>query len=319
MTCRNPKSLWFLTWRDREVYRNLREAVLLALLADRLSTIWRFPLAATSRGWQAAATSQSPQRREGTRSADRRADPPANGGLLARLDILIDLVADRRGLALDPGGRLAAAEARLVAEALELVPPSGVGGDPGGGADPGGGGDGPLAGPSARDLAAMELLRALAHVVGLLRDRGDRIEATTLRHPWRQLDQGLRAGLVYAAWCHRVPWTEMLDGGAPALTALREGRTRVLRLLFTLPTGVGIDLGGLRDTIAERLHLPSGEWLLRTLAAVFLDPLVALGVAELDPPSPRLPASARLGPRAETVIGSALIAAGEDLPLSRAG
>jgi hypothetical protein len=111
----------------------------------------------------------------------------------------------------------------------------------------------------------------------------------------------------------------MLDGGAPALTVLREGRTRVLRLLFSLPTGVGIDLGGLRDTIAERLHLPSGEWLLRTLAAVFLDPLVALGVAELDPPSPRLPASARLDPRAETVIGSALIAAGEDLPLSRAG
>jgi hypothetical protein len=264
--------------------------------------------------------------------------PPANGGLLARLDILIDLVADRRGLALDPGGRLAAAEARLVAEALELVPPRGGGGDPGDEGDPaavGGGGPGGLgargepggldgaggspAGPSARDLAAVELLRALAHAVGLLRDRGDRIEATTLRHPWRQLDQGLRAGLVYAAWCHRVPWTEMLDGGAPALTVLREGRTRVLRLLFGLPAGVGIDLGGLRDTIADRLHLPSGEWLLRTLAAVFLDPLVALGVAELDPPSPRLPASARLGPRAETVIGSALIAAGEDLPLSRAG
>jgi hypothetical protein len=259
--------------------------------------------------------------------------PPANGGLLARLDILIDLVADRRGLALDPGGRLAAAEARLVAEALELVPPSGGEGGPGGGGDLGavggsgavgdpgglGGGGGSPAGPSARDLAAVELLRALAHAVGLLRDRGDRIEATTLRHPWRQLDQGLRAGLVYAAWCHRVPWTEMLDGGAPALTVLREGRTRVLRLLFSLPAGVGIDLGGLRDTIADRLHLPSGEWLLRTLAAVFLDPLVALGVAELDPPSPRLPARARLEPRAETVIGSALIAAGEDLPLSRAG
>jgi hypothetical protein len=219
------------------------------------------------------------------------------------LDILINLVADRRGLALDLSGRMAPAEARLVAEALELVPVPGQ--DPG---DP----------PSPRDLAAVELLRALAEAIGLVRDRGDRIEATTLRHPWKQLDPALRAGLVYAAWCHRVPWPEMLDG-ASAVAKLREGRTRVLRLLFGLPAGVEVGLGGFIEAVADRLHLPAGEWLLRAVAAVFLDPLVALGVAGIDPPPPRLPSTARLGDRAETVIGSALIAAGEELPLSRAG
>ncbi len=136
--------------------------------------------------------------------------PPAHGGLLARLDILVNLVADRRGLALDPSGRMAAAEARLVAEALELIPPEPAApGDPG---DPSGRGSPDRPGspggqgspPSPRDLAAVELLRGLAEAIGLIRDRGDRIEATTLRHPWKQLDPGLRAGLVYAAWCQQV-------------------------------------------------------------------------------------------------------------------
>jgi hypothetical protein len=242
--------------------------------------------------------------------------PPAHGGLLARLDIFVNLVADRRGLSLDVSGRLAAAEAHLVAEALELLPAPEPP-DPGGAGDPGGPGasGGP---PGARDLAAVELLRALAEAIGLVRDRGERVEATTLRHPWRQLDRGLRAGLVYAAWCHRVPWTEMLDG-APALAVLRQRRTRVLRLLFALPAGIEVPLGGFVEAAADRLHLPAGEWLLRAITAVFLDPLVALGVAEIDPPAPRLPVSVQLDDQAETVIGSALIAAGEDLPLSRAG
>jgi hypothetical protein len=109
------------------------------------------------------------------------------------------------------------------------------------------------------------------------------------------------------------------DAPAPAVAVLREGRTRVLRLLFGLPAGVDVAIGGLVDAVADRVHLPPGEWLLRAVAAVFIDPLVALGVAEIDPPQPRLPATVRLGERAETVIGSALIAAGEDLPLSRAG
>jgi hypothetical protein len=41
--------------------------------------------------------------------------PPHDRGLLARLDALVELVADRHGLALSPGGRLAAAEARVAA------------------------------------------------------------------------------------------------------------------------------------------------------------------------------------------------------------
>jgi len=39
----------------------------------------------------------------------------------------------------------------------------------------------------------------LAEAIGLVRDCGDRIEATTLRHPWRQLDPGL----IHAAWCQQ--------------------------------------------------------------------------------------------------------------------
>src|SRR6266702_1651336 len=85
----------------------------------RLSTEWRFPLSAGLPAWQAAPASPAPQRRE----------PPlptlepisiSYGGLLTRLDILVTLVADRRGLALDLHGRLSAAEARLLTEALEL-------------------------------------------------------------------------------------------------------------------------------------------------------------------------------------------------------
>jgi hypothetical protein len=108
------------------------------------------------------------------------------GGLLTRLEILVNLVADRRGLALDPYGRLARAEQRLLAQVLDLDQ---------------------TPGPPSRDLAAVELLRGLAEAVGLLRDRGARVEATTLRHPWAQLDPKLRVGLVYAAWCQQVTLT----------------------------------------------------------------------------------------------------------------
>ena len=57
---------------------------------------------------------------------------------------------------------------------------------------------------------AVELLRAVAEGVGLLRVRGDRLEATSLRHAWAQIDEGLRAGLVYAAWCQQVTLTGWL-------------------------------------------------------------------------------------------------------------
>jgi hypothetical protein len=220
------------------------------------------------------------------------------GGLLTRLDILVNLVADRRGLALDLQGRLAAAEGRLLAEALELDRSPG---------------------PAPRDLAAVELLRGIAEAIGLLRDRGDRVEATTLRHPWAQLDPDLRAGLVYAAWCHRVPWAEMLgDVPEPHVRKLRDARTSVLRLLFDLPAGVEVHLAAFAATVADRAGLPDERWLNHTVAAVFLDPLVALGAADVAPPHPEPPGRCRLGPAARTIIGSALIAAGEDVPRDRA-
>src|SRR4029450_1526332 len=98
------------------------------------------------------------------------------------------------GLALLPDGRLAAGEARVAARAAGLTTPRGPGGPA----------------PGATQRAAGELARGVAEGVGLLRVRSDRLEATSLRHAWAQIDPGLRAGLVYAAWCHRVPWPGFL-------------------------------------------------------------------------------------------------------------
>jgi len=222
--------------------------------------------------------------------------PPHHRGLLARLDALVALAADRHGLALLPDGRLAAAEARVAVRTTGLAGPA-------------------AAGKAAVERDAVELLRAVAEGVGLLRVRGDRLEATSLRHAWTQIDEGLRAGLVYAAWCHRVPWPAFLHGGA-GVEALVGGRLWVLRLLFGLPAGVEVGVPGLTATVAGGLGLDGGDWLDRAVAAAFLDPLVALGVATLDPPPPHPAASLRLLPRASTVIGSALVAAGEEVPLA---
>ena len=87
-------------------------------------------------------------------------------------------------------------------------------------------------------------------------------------------------------------------------------------LLLGLPAGVDVGLQGLVETVANGLELDLDEWLPRALAAAFLDPLVALGVADLRPPPPHPGASLRLGPRASTVIGSALVAAGEEVSLA---
>jgi hypothetical protein len=225
--------------------------------------------------------------------------PSSDRGLLARLDNLVELAAGRHGLALLPGGRLAAAEARVAARAAGI---------------------GSTAGPMTRGSAlaqrdAVELLRAVAEGVGLLRVRGDRLEATSLRHAWSQIDPGLRAGLVYAAWCHRVPWPVFLKGG-PGVEALVSGRLWLLRLLLGLPAGVDVGLQGLVETVANGLELDLDDWLPRAVAAAFLDPLVALGVADIHPPPPHPGASLRLGPRAATVIGSALVAAGEEVSLA---
>jgi hypothetical protein len=51
--------------------------------------------------------------------------PSSDRGLLARLDALVALAADRHGLALLPGGRLAAAESRVAARATGLAAPAG--------------------------------------------------------------------------------------------------------------------------------------------------------------------------------------------------
>jgi hypothetical protein len=237
--------------------------------------------------------------RPASRTPKGPAVPANDRGLLARLDALVALAADRHGLALLPDGRLAAAEARVAIRVTSLARSA---------ARPGG------RGRAVVERDAVELLRAVAEGVGLLRVRGDRLEATSLRHAWSQIDQTLRAGLTYAAWCHRVPWPAFLHGDG--VETLVGGRLWVLRLLFGLPAGVEVGVPGLTATVAGGLGLDGGEWLHRAVAAAFLDPLVALGVATLDPPPPHPAASLRLLPRASTVIGSALVAAGEEVPLA---
>ena len=239
--------------------------------------------------------------------------PTADHGLLGRIDALLDLLDRRRCLNLGPGAQLTRADAAAVAQATGLDLPSRP------------------VGTAARDDGgdqAVEFLRLLAQAVGLLRVRGSRVEATALCAAWGRLDEGLRAGLVYAAWCHRVPWTAVLGPGR-AVERLGRDRLWVLRLLFGLPAAVEVEVAALAATVAERLGLGGKELglaeerlglgaedrLVTALAAAFLDPLVALGVAELHPPPPQPPARLRLAARAQTVIGSALVAAGEEVPI----
>ena len=112
-----------------------------------------------------------------------------------------------------------------------------------------------------------------------------------------------------------MPCPVFLQGG-PGVEALVGGRLWVLRLLLGLPAGVEVGLQGLVETVANGLELDLDDWLPRAVAAAFLDPLVALGVADIRPPSPHPGAGLRLGPRAATVIGSALVAAGEEVSLA---
>ncbi len=237
--------------------------------------------------------------------------PTATLGLLARLDALVDLVADRRGLALDADARLATGDALAAARAVCLATHRPAGSETG----PGGAGCGPAAPSGPGAAGTIEFLRLLAQAIGLLRVRGSRLEVTTLRPSWSKLDDGLRAGLVYAAWCHRVPWSPVLGTGA-GVEALAQGRLWILRLLFGLPAGVDVAVSGLAATIEEGLGLGPADRLAILVPAAFLDPLGALGAAELEPGPPYPPVRFRLGPRARVVIGSALIAAGEEVSLS---
>jgi len=164
---------------------------------SRSSTDRRAPVLTGRAPWQAPIA--LPANPKGT------AVPSQDRGLLARLDALVELAADRHGLALLPGGRLAAG-ARAAARVTGLAP---------------------ARGSTARASAvtqrdAVELLRAVAEGVGLLRVRGDRLEATSLRNAWSQIEESLRAGLTYAAWCQQVTltglpvwpgrWRDSVDG-----------------------------------------------------------------------------------------------------------
>ncbi|HKE97942.1 MAG TPA: hypothetical protein VKG45_03280, partial [Actinomycetes bacterium] len=189
-----------------------------------------------------------------------------------------------------PAGALARGEVRSVARCAGL-PPSATG--------------------------EVGLLAALAVAVGLLRVRGSRLEVTRLPALWSALAEQPRAGLVYAAWCHRLPWRHLLGAG-PGVRRLRSDRMRTLRLLYGLPAGGDVDVPALVEAVGERIGL-RGELAIRLVAAAFLDPLVALGVAALDPAPPAVPRRLRLGAHAATVVGSALLAGGDELPLLEAG
>jgi hypothetical protein len=141
--------------------------------------------------------------------------PTADDGLLGRLDALLDLVTRRRCLFLGPGARLVRADALLAAEVTGLdPPPSGPTGtavsrdlDPSEHPATDSGGPAVPAVPGRGGEEAVEFLRLLAQAVGLLRVRGSRVEATALCASWGRLDDGLRAGLVYAAWCQQATLT----------------------------------------------------------------------------------------------------------------
>lgn len=226
----------------------------------------------------------------------------AAGGapLLPRIDAFVELVAQRRGLALQ-GLELAPAERATVALTTGLV---------------------------EAPASAVELLRSLAQAVGVVRSRGMRVEATPLRRAWTTLDDRVRAGLVYAAWCHRVPWQRFV-GRTPEVERLVAGRVRVLRILYALPPAVDVALAELAAMVAEQLDLagpghpvthgecnPTGdEHLVRLVCAGFLDPLVALGAGELGPAQALVPRWFRPGVPARCVVGSALVAAGEDVAI----
>jgi hypothetical protein len=65
--------------------------------------------------------------------------------------------------------------------------------------------------------------------------------------------------------------------GSPdrATDTLWETRTTVLRLLLDLPIGVDIQVADFVAAVAQRLALPTEQWLSSAVTAAFLDPLVS--------------------------------------------
>ena len=112
-------------------------------------------LAAAVLGARAGCKAGAAQRTSSTWTGRMPASAPASGGLLARLDALVGLVASRRGLVLAPDGTLARSEARAVAKAAGL--------------------------PARSAAGEVALLVALALAVGLVRVRAQRVEVSALR------------------------------------------------------------------------------------------------------------------------------------------
>jgi hypothetical protein len=221
------------------------------------------------------------------------AHPPSPSPLLQRLDALTDLAHRCNGLLLAPDGSLTRADAAAAAHAAGLEPEDG------------------------RGRGALELLLLLGIAVGILRAEGLRVRAAPLHDAWRQLDDTLRAGLLFAAWCHRVPWPGLL-GELELSGQLQARRVRALRLLHDLPSEVEVSVDAFAATVADHAGLRPGPPTRRCVVAAFLDPLAALGVAWLAPGSPAPPAELRLGRAARTVVGAALAAAGEPVQLRTA-
>jgi len=112
--------------------------------------------------------------------------------LLQRLDMLTQLAHRCNGLLLAPDGQLTRADAVAAAHAVGLNPDA----------------------DASRGRGALELLLLLGTAVGILRADGPRIRAAPLHDAWRQLDDTLQAGLLYAAWCQHATFLR-LDVSTP--------------------------------------------------------------------------------------------------------
>lgn len=213
----------------------------------------------------------------------------AQASLLTALDVLVDHANRRAGLALDADDRLVRGEALVLARLL----------------------------PGDAALTPDRCAR-LASAVGLLSAVDGRLVPTRLEQVWTELDTRTRAGLVYAAWCHRLPWSELGLSGSP-VELLRERRMTVLHWLRAAPVGFELQVAPVSRLLSERLDLPPTELIARCLAVVFLQPLVDLDVAvfpssSLDQPVPGVPPTVRLCPDARAVVGTALVVGGADIP-----
>jgi hypothetical protein len=121
-------------------------------------------------------------------------------------------------------------------------------------------------------------------------------------------------GLLYAGWCHRVPWSPLL-GADPAVPSLHAARVRVLHRIHAQPLDSDLDGVRLATELAAEAGLEPTPRTRALVAAAFLEPLRAMAAADLEPPPPAPPGHVRFHAGMRTVVGSALIAAGEEVPI----